>query len=488
MNRKFACQLVESIGQNMMGLVEGKIPSYNNSFDAIWLAMTKLKMTIHARFLSQLIQDLFTEDNPIMMAEDSAEKMEQLYYQIWNDCYDYEIPFHRYKFSQFWDGLVEFNKIAIEDLPKYEDAKVQIFILWRTVGNLFFNGQEKIYDDYVIKEDNEFINGALNRGCSHKQLDRVISLIYNQDYIPVHYDWKDSSVPAVLKPYCDSKELGKKQPEILRSQYGSRTLGDVWEDFSVLQFVDKSIPKYMVLLCDVDNELAQALGELSNTYITVIDVLAHEKDLLGNVWDDILITEEQLRKLEENRITIDKLTKEKKQDSKTIKNYEKKAKEDRKTIQQLAKSLVEKEQTKLDIDTLNELARNASNNDKADERVYSRDKEEAAMEKIGSEMKRLPILLPTRIQKAEHLDCRWILTCNSTEKGYKPSVETYIHAWFVACEYEGLAFFNQQTLKNGLYLLIDGILIKATARDRKLSWKLKNALTRDPIHAAQDGD
>ena len=110
MNRNFASQLVFSIGQNMMSLVRRNIPYYNTSIDAMWLAMTKLKMTIHARFLSQLLQDLFNEDNPIMMAEDSAEKMQQLYNQIWNNCYDYEIPLHRYKFSQFWDGLVEFKK------------------------------------------------------------------------------------------------------------------------------------------------------------------------------------------------------------------------------------------------------------------------------------------------------------------------------------------------------------------------------------------
>lgn len=285
MNRNFASQLVFSIGQNMMSLVRRNIPYYNTSIDAMWLAMTKLKMTIHARFLSQLLQDLFNEDNPIMMAEDSAEKMQQLYNQIWNNCYDYEIPLHRYKFSQFWDGLVEFKKIAIEDLPKYEDAKVQIFILWRTVGNLFYSGEERYYDDYNIKQDSEFISGAINQGCSHTHLDRVISLIYSLDYIPVHPDWKDSSVPAILKPFCNPQELSKKKPDIHRTQYGNRTLGDIWEDYSTLQFVDKSIPKYMVLLRDVDNELAQALGELSNTYVNVIKVLGDDKDLNGRPWD-----------------------------------------------------------------------------------------------------------------------------------------------------------------------------------------------------------
>lgn len=484
MNRTFASKMVLSIGQKMRDLISKGLPYQSGFHDPLWLAMMKVKMAIHAQLLTSLLQDFFNAEDPILLASDANQKMQALYQELWNSYYECTMRPHSYTFNTFWENLVSYHNIPKEELDEYEHAKIQTCILWKTLGFLFRFGQESDESAYVIRKDVDFIEGAFNRGCSNTLLDRAFSLMSSDDYFPtIFFDWKDNPLPAVLKPECSTYEFQKKKPRIGRFQYGNKTLGDVWQDYTLISNLNKEAPKTAVLLHNAEHELAQTLGELTETYISVIELFAQERDLKGKVWDDAILTDEQCQKIDKNMAIIEEVVKIFSNKNDDMKNLQKTVNRIDKNVKNMGANLDKTTQNNMNIEKINDLI---ANRDVDTEKVYSADKIEAARERIGEKLANNPIVIPTRKQKAQFLDCRWIFPCTATTKTYKPSPETYINRWCEACENEDLMFWDALTLKNGLYLLLDGELIKATTYDRNVSRKIRNGLLRDPISSFQN--
>lgn len=473
MNRTFASKMVLSIGQKMRDLISKGLPYQSGFHDPLWLAMMKVKMTIHAQLLTSLLQDLFNTEDPILLASDANQKMQALYQELWDSYYECTMRPHSYTFNTFWEKLVSYHNIPKEELDKYEHAKIQTCILWKTLGFLFRFGQESDESAYVIRKDVDFIEGAFDRGCSNTLLDRAFSLMSSDDYFPtIFYDWKDNPLPAVLKPECSTYEFQKKKPQIGRFQYGNKTLGDVWQDYTLISNLNKEAPKTAVLLHNAEHELAQTLGELTETYISTIELFCQPTDLHGLKWDDAEMTEAEHQELEKLKQQIEQLTSEN-------------AAKDR-LNENLSVALRMTSESELAIARSNE---NLTKKDWEAQKVYSQQKNEKLREMLGETLKETPLVLPNNLQKKNHPDCRWIFTCSRSESGrIVPSIEKFVTLWRGLCTDNGLDYWSPTVLANGFYLLLDGYLTKGIVADPKLKRKFENALGRSKQYENNEQD
>jgi hypothetical protein len=253
----------------------------NNSWDPLFLAKIKLQMSIHAQFLTALINQLY-ESNSLLLSDEYEEGMKNLYQTLWEKCYASGDRINYRCFSDFWIQLLEQKNIPKEEIQDYYHAKMQIFIIWKTLVTLYPFGQESIVDNYILKKDKELNNGALNKGCSNTLLTRVIALMGSEMYIPIFYDWKNSTIPATIRPIFRASGIHEDEEELVISHgpYGDKTLGDIYEDYSTMQPLDESALQYMVFLHVVEHDLAQSIAYLSNAYACVISTLGSDVDFL----------------------------------------------------------------------------------------------------------------------------------------------------------------------------------------------------------------
>jgi hypothetical protein len=237
-------------------------------------------MSIHAQFLSAVVNQLL-EGNSLLLSDNYQEEMRKLYQNLWDKCYASGDRSNYCSFSEFWMRLIKQKNIPEEELQDYYHAKMQVFIIWKTLSTLYPFGQESIVENYILKKDKEFIDGALNQGCSNTLLTRLITLMGSEMYIPVSHDWKNSTIPAVIKPYCHAPGTDEDELVINHGPYGDKTLGDIYEDFSTIQPLDEFAHQYMVFLHVVEHELAQSIANLSNAYASAINLLGDDKDFSG---------------------------------------------------------------------------------------------------------------------------------------------------------------------------------------------------------------
>ena len=263
-----------------------KVAGKKDSWDPLFLAMTKLQMSIHAQFLTELINQLY-ESNSLLLSDTFEEEMEKLYQTLWDQCYASGDRFNYCSFSDFWNRLLEQKNIPKEEIQDYYHAKMQIFIIWKTLITLYPFGQESIVDNYILKKDKDFIDGAFYQGCSNTLLTRLIALMGSEMYIPVCHDWKNSTIPATIRPICHVSGIHEDKNELVISHgpYGEKTLGDIYEDYSTMQPLDEFALQYMVFLHVVEHDLAQSIAQLSNAYACVISTLGGETDFLGQPWE-----------------------------------------------------------------------------------------------------------------------------------------------------------------------------------------------------------
>ena len=286
MKRSYVSQKINVIGENFRNLVTMKVAGKKDSWDPLFLAMTKLQMSIHAQFLTELINQLY-ESNSLLLSDTFEEEMEKLYQTLWDKCYASGDRFNYCSFSDFWNRLLEQKNIPKEEIQDYYHAKMQIFIIWKTLITLYPFGQEAIIDNYILKKDKEFINGAFYQGCSNTLLTRLIALMGSEMYIPVCHDWKNSTIPATIRPICHVSGIHEDKNELVISHgpYGEKTLGDIYEDYSTMQPLDEFALQYMVFLHVVEHDLAQSIAQLSNAYACVISTLGGDTDFLGQPWE-----------------------------------------------------------------------------------------------------------------------------------------------------------------------------------------------------------
>ena len=286
MKRSYVSQKINVIGENFRNLVTMKVAGEKDSWDPLFLAMTKLQMSIHAQFLTELINQLY-ESNSLLLSDTFEEEMEKLYQTLWDKCYASRDRFNYCSFSDFWNRLLEQKNIPKEEIQDYYHAKMQIFIIWKTLITLYPFGQESIVDNYILKKDKEFINGAFYQGCSNTLLTRLIALMGSEMYIPVCHDWKNSTIPATIRPICHASGIHEDKNELVISHgpYGEKTLGDIYEDYSTMQPLDEFTLQYMVFLHVVEHDLAQSIAQLSNAYACVISTLGGDTDFLGQPWE-----------------------------------------------------------------------------------------------------------------------------------------------------------------------------------------------------------
>lgn len=286
MKRSYVSQKINVIGENFRNLVTMKVAGKKDSWDPLFLAMTKLQMSIHAQFLTELINQLY-ESNSLLLSDTFEEEMEKLYQTLWDKCYASGDRFNYCSFSDFWNRLLEQKNIPKEEIQDYYHAKMQIFIIWKTLITLYPFGQESIVDNYILKKDKEFIDGAFYQGCSNTLLTRLIALMGSEMYIPVCHDWKNSTIPATIRPICHVSGIHEDKNELVISHgpYGEKTLGDIYEDYSTMQPLDEFALQYMVFLHVVEHDLAQSIAQLSNAYACVISTLGGDTDFLGQPWE-----------------------------------------------------------------------------------------------------------------------------------------------------------------------------------------------------------
>ena len=286
MKRSYVSQKINVIGENFRILVTMKVAGKKDSWDPLFLAMTKLQMSIHAQFLTELINQLY-ESNSLLLSDTFEEEMEKLYQTLWDKCYASGDRFNYCSFSDFWNRLLEQKNIPKEEIQDYYHAKMQIFIIWKTLITLYPFGQESIVDNYILKKDKDFIDGAFYQGCSNTLLTRLIALMGSEMYIPVCHDWKNSTIPATIRPICHVSGIHEDKNELVISHgpYGEKTLGDIYEDYSTMQPLDEFALQYMVFLHVVEHDLAQSIAQLSNAYACVISTLGGDTDFLGQPWE-----------------------------------------------------------------------------------------------------------------------------------------------------------------------------------------------------------
>ena len=286
MKRSYVSQKINVIGENFRNLVTMKVAGEKDSWDPLFLAMTKLQMSIHAQFLTELINQLY-ESNSLLLSDTFEEEMEKLYQTLWDKCYASGDRFNYCSFSDFWNRLLEQKNIPKEEIQDYYHAKMQIFIIWKTLITLYPFGQESIVDNYILKKDKDFIDGAFYQGCSNTLLTRLIALMGSEMYIPVCHDWKNSTIPATIRPICHASGIHEDKNELVISHgpYGEKTLGDIYEDYSTMQPLDEFALQYMVFLHVVEHDLAQSIAQLSNAYACVISTLGGDTDFLGQPWE-----------------------------------------------------------------------------------------------------------------------------------------------------------------------------------------------------------
>lgn len=198
MKRSYVSQIIFIIGERFRNLVNMNVAGRNDSWDPLFLAMTKLQMSIHAQFLSAVVNQLL-EGNSLLLSDNYQEEMRKLYQNLWDQCYVSGDRTNYRCFSEFWMRLIKQKNIPEEEIQDYYHAKMQVFIIWKTLSTLYPFGQESIVENYILKKDKEFMDGAFNQGCSNTLLTRLITLMGSEMYIPVSPDWKNSTIPAVIK-------------------------------------------------------------------------------------------------------------------------------------------------------------------------------------------------------------------------------------------------------------------------------------------------
>lgn len=224
-------------------------------------------------------------------------------------------------------------------------------------------------------------------------------------------------------------------------QLGDKTLKDVWHDYSLI--IDMKMRRDLkptILLRYINSDLAQALAELHMQTTFILSVLAGDEDFHGKEWDDVAQTEQEIADLKSLKYLIQEFLKTQQA---APKNYT----EIIKDLAQANKDLAHEN----NLYKTKEWEQNTA---------YSHNKVEKVREISGEMLKDANIIIPNQKQKSEYPDCRWIIPCIKNSRGKVTGIEKPVSLWKCFCDAEGLGFWSQKEFCNGLYLLIDGKLVK----------------------------
>ena len=463
MKRQYFSELISAISANMSNLAKLGIAGEQSVHPPMMMAVNKLRMVINAQFLSKFIRFISLEDTQALSEEETNEKAWAMYEETWQEYYSKQGYLDRFPFTQLWEEILQDNNIDSENRIYYEYAEMQTCILYQAMITLNPLGKGLKRENYKIYKD-EFDEGIPVMSCTNILLNRAIAILGSTTYIPVFPDWKDNNTPA-MQCTCSHEELKSiDQKSLGFKQIANKTLGDVWNDYDAIYGIGSMNIHKSILQYKVEHDLAQALAELSDSLFSAIQALGAEKDILGNNWDDAILTNEELIKLRQTEAMISELIATNARQQGAISTLTDNNAELLSKNAQLEKNMSQIELTNLQ-----------------NEKVYSINAYDREIEEIGEAIEETPIIIPTRKQQIEYPDCRWILACSKDGKRYQPSPERYINAWKTACEEKDKKFWGRQILLTGLYLFIGGNLYKATDYDKNMKTIIKNAYNRDSL-------
>lgn len=459
MKRKYVNEITAYIAQNIKILTHLKIAGMKPYAPTLLTAIHKFQMCIQVKYLNHLFS-WFIENNFQNLAEENtSDRLENIYNLTLEEYFNFKPIFYLYSFNDFWSELIEERNIHGESADKYYYGKIQAYILWQAMNILYGNGKASDTGYYTLSPD-RLIDNLPEQTCVNSLLTRALGLMTSNEYIPVFPAWKDSKKAARIKPNVNPRGLLKDNlPCKGFSGLGNKTLADVWLDYTTLEKIIKDAPIKPILFFQIENDLAQALAELTERFLYIIEILGGDLDFYKEKWEDGDLTESEKASLIICKVKLEELTEQMFSQQKTIESQQK-------TVELLA-------QTNKKLSHSNDLY---ASKDWENETVYSQNKAERLREQRGEMLKDSPIIMPNRKQKSEHPDCRWIISCTVSSKNRFLGLEKTISIWKEFCENDiELGFWTATTLCSGLYLLIDGKLFKGTEADPELQKKIQNA-------------
>ncbi|MDD3997140.1 MAG: hypothetical protein PHH86_05455 [Sphaerochaetaceae bacterium] len=472
MKREFVKEFISILTENYKNLVSSKLVRRSEGVPLVELAVLKIKMMVHVNFIDRIAHKLMIGEIQQRDLTEIDQMLKMEFDDTWQSYYSGLSRTNHYSFNLFWDQLLEYHKVSDSQRPHYINAKIQICILWQVLNQLYPTGDANSVEFYNLHPD-QYEDNLPVINCSSDLLDRILGVITSEYYIPVSFDWKDSDEPAVfemeLKNRNDSlkgntRQLGKK---IMK--YGDKTLGDVWTDYTISHTIHKVAVEKSLFLHQIQLDLAHSIAKFSLTQNRIIEGLCRREDFQGNTWDDAELSlrdQQELTRLRERVNTFAELSLSQ-----------------QKTIESL--SAVIHTTTTENADQAQTIGKYIER-DLNSEKAYSNNKTERARELIGELLRETPIIIPTLKQKQEFLDCRWIISCTKTEKSrIVPSIEKAIRIWMEACQTQELGFWASSVLINGLYLLLDGELVKGKEADPNIKRKVDNAFSRSCFYKSE---
>ncbi len=472
MKQKLVGAIFSILTENYNNLIAANIPRRHSGTDVMSLAFMKTKMLVHVDFINSFSQKILNGEIDISVINTLDELSKTEYSGSWSTYYK---NIEDGSFIIFWDNLLESYDIKDNEKVFFTNAKIQISILWKILNYISPYGIANLLPSYTLSVDElqeihyeEFSGFLPIMNCHNLLLDRTLELLINKDYIPTHWSWRDTQLPAVfdlkLISAKDNDQLKVEQPSGPRMFYGGKTLSEVWQDNVLAQNINTTSLKNSLILTIIDHELSQSIANFTLTQNQIIDVLCQEKDFYGNPWEEKQLTEKERTSLESLKEQIDKLLKSNSQKDSAIDDLKEKLDSSRERNEELTGLLILHDKHLL-----------------GKQKSYSTNKIERLREVSGEIIKETPIIIPTIENKEKFPDCRWIYQCSRSPKTNRivPSIEKMIREWKEICIIEGLAFWPVSTFIDGLYLLLDGKLIKGEDADPNIRRKYYNALSRD---------
>lgn len=287
------------MSHNMRNLTKVSLAGHVESFPTMITAVQKLKMYIHARYLRKVLL-WFAECNFENLANnESAEHLKALYNEVSEEYFEQKLWNTNLSFNEFWNNLLQKKQIDEDNLHNYNYVKMQTCILWQAMNVLFHSGEAENTDYYIIRPENTEELAATPM-CKNSLLEKVLSLMTRNEYTPANISWNNQQEIIGLKPPFNLKAF-IEGTDFCNDSCGvsEKTLEYGRGDFTILQGMSVESLEKIVMLYIVENDLAQALADLMNVYLSTLEVLGGEVDFLGNAWEEDAATQaeiEQLRK------------------------------------------------------------------------------------------------------------------------------------------------------------------------------------------------
>lgn len=283
MKREQVSYILNHLTSGVHALTGGRAFDFRSNTESMPMidAVQKLQMTVLAKYLTGLLQRL--KKSNFELSDDATLNHEwmELYEDVFRSIYNQVDRNGNTSFQQFWEQLVQEKGIPQETLKNYEYAKMQTYILWLAMMHFIQVGAMNP-DTYMVNPDVIDDGVAYTNNCGNTVLERVIQIIDDYKYyFPVKPEWKGSKKKAILT--CPEYKGDYKRGHPNFRQIGNKTLGDLQNDFNILQFFRlKHASFYLPVIL---GDLAQAMAELQSEILQITAIICSEKDFNGMTWE-----------------------------------------------------------------------------------------------------------------------------------------------------------------------------------------------------------